>query len=130
MKRRSAETQHQSGGRGGRPAQPVAASRSAPRAQTGLRVLVLLGALLLVPMLHHFWLGESGWFAARELERQIAAQERVTALLDERNRVLTTEVMALKEGLVAVEARARTDLGMVSEGETFYLVVDGADGGP
>ena len=54
----------------------------------------------------------------------------MTALLDERNRVLTTEVMALKEGLVAVEARARTDLGMVSEGETFYLVVDGADGGP
>ena len=95
-----------------------------------MRVLVLLGVFLLLPMLYHFWFGESGWFAARELERQIAAQERVTARLDERNRVLTTEVMALKEGLVAVEARARTDLGMVSEGETFYLVVDGADGRP
>ena len=93
-----------------------------------MRVLVLLSVFLLLPMLYHFWFGESGWFAARGLERQIAAQERVTARLDERNRVLTTEVMALKEGLVAVEARARTDLGMVSEGETFYLVVDRADG--
>ena len=93
----------------------------------GVRLFVLIGALLLVPMLYRFWFGESGWLAARELERQIATQERVAAVLDERNRVLTTEVMALKDGPVAVEARARTALGMVAEGETFYLVIDTAE---
>ena len=94
------------------------------RTPLGVRLFVLVGALLLVPMLYRFWLGESGWLAARELEQQIATQERVTDMLDERNRVLTTEVMALKDGPVAVEGRARTALGMVAEGETFYLVVD------
>ena len=99
------------------------------RTPWGVRLFVLVGALLLVPMLYRFWFGESGWLAARELERQIATQERVAAVLDERNRVLTTEVMALKDGPLAVEARARTALGMVAEGETFYLVVDAAEGG-
>jgi len=94
------------------------------RTPWGVRLFVLIGALLLVPMLLRFWFGESGWLAARELERQIATQERVAAVLGERNRELTTEVMALKDGLVSVEGRARTALGMVAEGETFYLVID------
>lgn len=100
------------------------------KTQPGVRVFAIIGVLLLVPMLVGFWFGESGWFAARELERQIATQERVAARLDERNRILATEVMALKNGLVAVEARARTDLGMVAEGETFYVVVDAPDDEP
>lgn len=95
-----------------------------PRIQAGVRTFALLGAVLLVPMLYRFWFGESGWFAARALEREVAAQERVAALLEERNRVLTMEVMALKDGPAGVEARARTDLGMVAAGETFYLVVE------
>ena len=97
------------------------------RTPWGVRLFALIGTLLLVPMLYRFWFGESGWLAARELERQIATQERVAAVLDERNRVLTAEVMALKDGPAAVEARARTALGMVAEGETFYLVIDGPD---
>ena len=99
------------------------------RTPWGVRLFVLIGALLLVPMLLRFWFGESGWLAARELERQVATQERVAAVLDERNRVLTTEVMALKDGLVAVEGRARTALGMVADGETFYLVIDAVEDG-
>ena len=103
------------------------AKAKASRAHAGVRVFALLGALLLLPMLYRFWFGESGWVAARGLERQIAAEEQLADALDERNRVLTTEVMALKEGLSAVEERARTDLGMVAEGETFYVVVERQD---
>ena len=103
-------------------AAPAVASPN--RGQRGVRVFALIAALLLIPMLYRFWFGESGWFAARELERQIAAQERETALQEERNRALTMEVLALKNGAAGVEGRARTDLGMVAEGETFYLVVE------
>lgn len=95
--------------------------------QRGVHLFAIIGAVLLVPMLYRFWFGETGWLAARELERQIAAQEQVAAVLDERNRMLTTEVMALKDGLTAVEGRARTALGMVAEGETFYMVIDTPD---
>jgi len=36
---------------------------------------------------------------------------------------LTTEVDDLKSGLGAIEERARTDLGMIREGETFYHLI-------
>ena len=84
------------------------------------------GIVLLALLLYRFWFGESGWVAVRQLAEEVAVQDRRTEAAAERNRTLTTEVMALKQGLDAVEARARTDLGMVAEGETFYLVVDGA----
>ncbi len=32
--------------------------------------------------------------------------------------------MGLKHTLLAVESRARTDLGMIKAGESFFLVVD------
>ena len=90
----------------------------------GVRNLALLGLVLLGLLLYGFWFGESGWFAVRALAEDVAAQERQTDELAERNRILTTEVLALKSGIDAVEARARTDLGMIADGETFYLVVD------
>ncbi|MCH8136459.1 MAG: septum formation initiator family protein [Proteobacteria bacterium] len=47
--------------------------------------------------------------------------------LVERNAVLDAEVINLKQGLDAAEERARTDLGFIGRGETFYLVVSAAD---
>lgn len=92
----------------------------------GVRNFAVLGLVLLALVLYSFWFGESGHFAARRLAQQVAEEEQRTAALAERNRALAVEVAALKEGLDAVEARARTDLGMVAPGETFYLVMDGA----
>ncbi|MCB1685146.1 MAG: septum formation initiator family protein [Pseudomonadales bacterium] len=70
------------------------------------------------------WFSDVGHFAARELEAEVLRQQQRSAQLEERNRILAAEVMGLKNGLGAVEARARTDLGMIKEGETFYLVSD------
>ena len=92
----------------------------------GAKLFAIGGMALLALLLYRFWFGESGWFAVRRLAEEVAVQERRAEALAERNRALTSEVMALKQGLDAVEARARTDLGMVAEGETFYLVVDSA----
>ena len=89
-----------------------------------VKCLAVLGIALLLFILHGFWFGESGYFAARALEEEVAEQERRALALGERNRALAGEVTALKDGFDAVEARARTDLGMVAEGETFYLVLE------
>ena len=104
----------------------------------GVRNFALIGIVALGLLLYRFWFGDSGWFAVRALAEDVAAQQRLTEELAERNRLLTVEVLALKDapqcrrfardcpmgGLAAVEARARTDLGMIAEGETFYLLVD------
>ena len=87
-------------------------------------IFALSGLAVLAVLLFRFWFSESGWFAVRDLEANVEAQMRQTADLAQRNRVLAAEVMTMKEGNEIVESRARTDLGMVAEGETFYVVVD------
>ena len=53
------------------------------------------------------------------------AQREENRGLAQRNAVLAAEVDNLKSGEAAVEERARTELGMIRPGETFYRVVEG-----
>ena len=89
-----------------------------------MRFFTAAGAIVLALLAWQYWFGESGWFAVRDFGREIAREEQQTEALAERNRRLRAEVLALKEGHAAVEARARSDLGMVRRGETFYQVVE------
>ncbi len=41
-----------------------------------------------------------------------------------RNAVLRAEIVDLKQGLDAVEDIARSELGMIKKGETFFLIVE------
>lgn len=89
-----------------------------------MRFFAAAGSIVLALLVWQYWFGESGWFAVRDFGREIAQEEQQAAALAERNRRLRAEVLALKEGHAAVEARARTDLGMVRPGETFYQVIE------
>jgi cell division protein FtsB len=79
---------------------------------------------VLIGMQVRLWFSDVGVFARGELEARVADQARRTQELEERNRRLDVEVAALKSGPAGVEARARSELGMIKNGETFYLVVD------
>lgn len=89
-----------------------------------MRFFAAAGAIVLALLAWQYWFGESGWFAVRDFGREIAREEQQAEALAERNRRLRAEVLALKEGHAAVEARARLDLGMVRRGETFYQVIE------
>ncbi|MDZ7749550.1 MAG: cell division protein FtsB [Halofilum sp. (in: g-proteobacteria)] len=93
-----------------------------------MRALVAVLLALLVVLQYRLWLAEGGLVEVHRLEQQVAAQAARNERLRERNRALAAEVRDLKQGLDAVEARARAELGMVREGETFYQVVEPADG--
>lgn len=86
-----------------------------------------LAAVLLIMMLvlqYRLWVGEGSFAELRQLQSRVQAQQLENEELQERNASLETEVLNLKEGLEAVEERARNDLGMIREDETFYLIVD------
>jgi cell division protein FtsB len=86
----------------------------------------LLSAALLVVLLalqYRLWLGDGGMREVARLRQEIEQQRNENGSLRERNRTLTAEVQDLKKGTTAIEERARTDLGMVKQGETFYQVV-------
>lgn len=81
-------------------------------------------APLAVALTAELWLSEDGFRKTRDLREAVVAQRAVNAELKARNAVLDAEVVNLKEGREAAEERARTDLGLIGENETFYQVVD------
>jgi cell division protein FtsB len=87
-------------------------------------VLLGIGVAVLLAMQVRLWFSDIGVVARHELTQRLAGQTERTRELAERNRQLAAEVAALKSGLAGVEARARSELGMIKDGETFYLVVD------
>jgi cell division protein FtsB len=86
--------------------------------------LVLVGlAALTILLQSRLWLSEDGWSEVVRLRNSVAAQQTENERLAERNARLQAEVTDLKGGFAALEERARSDLGMVGEDETFYLFV-------
>jgi cell division protein FtsB len=87
---------------------------------------IVLGGLLVVLALlqYRLWLSDEGMREVWHLGAAVEAQRSENAVLAERNAQLKAEVADLKQGLTALEERARHDLGMVSVNETFYQVVD------
>ena len=86
-------------------------------------IIVVLLALLVV-LQYRLWFAERGMPGVYRLEAAITAQREENARLAARNERLAAEVHDLKEGLEAVEERARTDLGMIGRDETYYQLVD------
>lgn len=80
--------------------------------------------IVLVLLQYRLWLGDGGMREVHRLRAEIEVQREQNSELKERNRTLAAEVQDLKKGTVAIEERARTDLGMVGRGETFYQVVE------
>ena len=93
-----------------------------------MRALIVMLMLLTAVLQHKVWFSEVGHAGAVRLRVQLAEEAHRADQLAERNRRLTAEVLVLKsgadDGYAAVEARARSDLGMVRKGEIFYLVAD------
>jgi cell division protein FtsB len=84
-----------------------------------LILLALVGAIQ-----YPLWLGKGGWMRVWEVDREIAAQREVNARLRARNGALDAEVRDLKQGLEAIEERARSELGMVRQDEIFFQVLE------
>jgi cell division protein FtsB len=89
-----------------------------------MRWLLVILAVLLAGLQFRLWVGEGSLAHRAELNRQIAAQEHENQALRDRNALIATNVESLKTNLNAIEEKARADLGMIKQGETFYLVID------
>lgn len=85
----------------------------------------LAGALLMIVVLLQYRLlvSPDGIREMRHLEADVAAQRSENATLAARNARLAAEVRDLKQGLTALEERARSELGMIGSRESFYQVV-------
>jgi cell division protein FtsB len=82
---------------------------------------------LLVAAQYPLWLGKGGWVRVWDAERQLQVQRNQTEARQARNDALAADVRDLKQGLDAIEERARFDLGMVRQDEVFVQIVDRPD---
>ncbi len=80
--------------------------------------------LLLLLSLYMRWFGSGGLAEQQEKAIQLEALQELNRQLTERNSQLAAEVADLKQGMDAIEERARSELGMVKPGETFIQVIN------
>jgi len=89
-----------------------------------MRWLIWLLVVLLVLLQYKLWVGDGSFAEVWDLYQQVETQREENQQLRERNQALDAEVQDLKQGLEAIEERAREELGMVKEGETFYQIIE------
>ena len=81
-------------------------------------VFIALIALLQYPL----WYGKGSWLRVWELDKKVNAARQTNHELQNRNTILEAEVNDLKQGLDAIEERARSELGMVKQDEMFFQI--------
>ena len=62
-----------------------------------------------------------------QLQQEVEDVQLEVEKLRERNSSLDAEVKDLKKGLDAIEERARSEMGMIKEGEVYYQVIEPED---
>lgn len=92
-----------------------------------MKATMILLTVLLLLLQYRLWFSHDGLPAVLHLHRAVEIQRQDNETLKERNQVLTAEVQDLKSGLDAVEERARSELGMIKEGETFFQIIEESD---
>lgn len=116
---------------GNTPAWPGSLSSTEPRhrvstnaAATSMRWLPWVLLALLALLQYRLWVGDGSLAEVWDLYQQVETQKHENRELRDRNQALEAEVVDLKQGLEAIEERAREELGMVREDETFYQIVE------
>ncbi len=91
---------------------------------------VSIALIALIALLQHpLWLGKGSWLRVWEVDHQVRAQRETNEKLALRNAALDAEVRDLKQGLDAIEERARSELGMIKRDEMFFQILDDRQNG-
>lgn len=83
------------------------------------RFIVSLLFVLLAISQYKLWFGDYGVLWLQNLRTELAEQQAENNRLIQRNEALNAELQELKTGQEALEERARSQLGMIKEGEIF-----------
>lgn len=86
---------------------------------------LIAGLVLIVLFLQgRLWVGEGSLAQVSGLQVRVERESAENSIKEQRNRVLRAEIVELKSGLESIEEKARSEFGLIKEGETFFLLVD------
>ena len=89
-----------------------------------IRFFIIILIVFFLMIQFDIWFKDDGFYRVKELEQMIGNQVEENVRLKLRNEQLEREIEELKSGTESIEEKARTDLGMIKEGEEFYLIVE------
>jgi cell division protein FtsB len=88
-----------------------------------MKILIGVLIVILIGLQYKLWFGDGSLSEVVQLSRELEIQKEKLRLLEERNKILEAQVLDLQNGLDAFEEKARNDLGMIKEGETFIQLI-------
>ena len=80
--------------------------------------------LVIIAVQGRLWIGEGSLVQVNDLQARVAQVRVENSVREQRNRILREEIIELKSGLESIEEKARSEFGLIKQGETFFLLVD------
>jgi cell division protein FtsB len=88
-----------------------------------MKILLAVLIVMLVGLQYKLWFGDGSLSEVVQLSRELEIQQQKLSELEARNKILEAQVLDLQNGLDAFEEKARNDLGMIMQGETFIQLI-------
>lgn len=88
-----------------------------------MRLLKLVFIIALIALQYRLWMGKNSLPDYWHLQSDVQRQAETNTRLKQRNQVLAADIADLREGQIALEERARNELGLIKRNETFFRLV-------
>lgn len=89
-----------------------------------MKILMFIMLLLVGHLQYRLWVGDASIGQIKIYQQRLDELKIQVTEKQDRNQALYAEVLDLRKGQEAIEERARDELGMIKEGETFFQVID------
>ena len=89
----------------------------------GMRAFTALLLIVFCLLQYRLWFGKNSVPDYLALKEDVMRQQLANEKLKQRNKLLYADTDDLKLGTEAIEERARNELGMIKENETFFRLI-------
>ncbi|MBT3520854.1 MAG: cell division protein FtsB [Gammaproteobacteria bacterium] len=85
--------------------------------------IILALSFFLIVLIYKFTLSDNSYFNYNVLKDQVKNIKEENMIFSEKIEVLEAEIRNLETGQVVIEEKARSELGLTKENETFYQIL-------
>lgn len=89
-----------------------------------MKIIIAIIILLIIHFQYRIWIGDGSVAQIEAYQQRLDVLKKQAEEKRQRNEALYAEVLDLRKGQEAIEERARDELGMIKEDETFFHVLE------